>query len=172
MTRRLLTLVTLAFLLTGCAAGQGLVATSPTADQVQAVRQKALVAANTVTTALGILDETGRLLNDLPIPDSAKDRYDCAILAVTGTSTPASPAVTRVCGAVPLAATAPLSLALESLGGVSTCPALRSTLSVVYGWVAPLIVQLEVADNAALKMAGASLRVTLTLLSGGTVSCL
>lgn len=161
----------LALAVTGCATGQAVISNEPSPEQVQAIRQTAVRAADTVTVALGILDETGRLLDELPIPDSAKDRYDCAILAATGTTEPASVSVTRVCGAVPLASVAPLGLALDSLRGVSTCPGLRSTLSAVYGWISPLIMQLEVAENAALKMAGASLRVTLALLSSGGVTC-
>jgi hypothetical protein len=169
MTRALI--LALALLVSGCAGGQALITTDPTPEQVQAVRQTAIRTTVAVETALGILDETGRLLDSLPIPDSAKDRYDCAILAVTGTAQPASLTVTRVCGAVPLSTVAPLPMALESLRGVTACPSLRTTLSSLYGWTAPLITQLEAAENAALRMAGASLRVTLAILSSGGVAC-
>lgn len=168
---RTLSVIASVVIVTGCGGGQALVTNTPDPAQVQAVRATAIRAADTVTVALGILDETGRLLNDLPIAESTKDRYDCAILAVVGTSQPASPTVTRVCGAVPLTSVAPLTLALESLRGVTTCPSLRSTLSGIYGWVSPLITQLEAAESAALKMAGASLRVTLSLLASGGVTC-
>jgi hypothetical protein len=164
-------ILALALLVSGCAGGRAIVATDPTPEQVQAVRQTAIRTTVAVETALGILDETGRLLDSLPIPDSAKDRYDCAILAVTGTAQPASPTVTRVCGAVPLSAVAPLPMALESLRDVSTCPSLRTTLSSLYGWTAPLIAQLQAADNAAIQMAGASLRVALAVLSSGGIQC-
>lgn len=130
-------MLALAVLASGCATGQGLVSSQPTPEQVQAVRQTAVRAADSVTLALKVLDETGRLLNELPIATATKDRYDCAILAVTGTAQPASPTVLRVCGAVPLADVAPLPMALESLRDVSTCPGLRSTLASLYGWLTP-----------------------------------
>jgi hypothetical protein len=62
-------------------------------------------------------------------------------------------------------------MALESLRDVSTCPSLRTTLSSLYGWTAPLIAQLQAADNAAIQMAGASLRVALAVLSSGGIQC-
>lgn len=155
----------------GCATGRGLVATAPTPEQTQAVRRDAIRATVSVTAALGILDETGRLVDQLPLSVAAKDRYDCAILAVTGSPTPVSVTVQRVCGAVPLQDVAPLTLALESLREVSTCPSLRATLSSVYGWTAPLITQLSGAEHPALQMAGASLRIALSLLTAGGATC-
>lgn len=165
-------ILALALAVSGCATGQGLISSQPTPEQVQAVRLTAVRAADSVTLALRILDETGRLLNDLPLAESTKDRYDCAILAATGTTQPASATVTRICGAVPLADVAPLPLALESLRGVSSCPSLRATLASLYGWLGPLVMQLQGAEHPALRMAGTTISISLSLLSaGGTPTC-
>lgn len=160
-------LVTLA----GCGPATAQIQIAPTPAQAQQVRLAAVRAADVVTTTMGILDETGKLLNDLPIPVATKDRFDCAILSVVGTAQAATPAVTRTCGAVPLSVNAPLPIALQTLKAATTCPSLRATLASVYPWVTPLITQLEAAENPALRMAGASLRVTLSLLTSGGVTC-
>lgn len=167
----LLTVLAIGLAVTGCAAVGGTVATTPTAAQTQAVRLAAVRAADVVTTSLGILDETGKLLGQLPLSVAVKDRYDCAILAAVGISQPASPVVVRTCGAVPLMTAAPLPVALGALKDVSTCPGLRASLSAVYAYVTPLIQMLETSDQSGLRMAGASLRVAIGLLSSGGFSC-
>lgn len=155
----------------GCGA-RGAVATNPTADQTQQVRVLAVRIADATTAGLTILHETGELLDTLPLAASTKDAYDCAIVKVTGTTTPASATVTAICGAVPLVADAPLPKALTALKGVATCPGLSTTVASLTGVVSPLIQQLETSPSAALKMAGLSLRATFAVLSlGGTQTC-
>lgn len=168
---RLQLFCTLLVLVSLAACASGLVQPTPTADQTQAVRVLAVRVSDATTAGLTIVTETGKLLSDLPVPSAAKDGYDCAILKAVGTPTPASATVTATCGTVPLAASAPLETALVSLKTVTTCPALRTTVTEVLRWVNPLITSLETSTNATLRIAGISLRATFALLSSGGASC-
>lgn len=151
----------------GCAA-RGAVRPIPTSDEVQAVRVLAVRVADATTAGLTILRDTGRLLDSLPLSVEAKDRYDCSILAVTGTTGTPSATVTRVCGpVVKTAANAPLPMALAHLRTVSSCPSLRATMTSIQGWTTPLIQQLIGSDNAALRTAGLSLNAVFGLLTSG-----
>lgn len=123
--------------------------------------------ADATAAALNIADATGAMLADLPLDDATKDRYDCALLAVTGTPMPASQAVVDVCGPVPVASDTPLRRALTSLATVGSCPEVGALVQEVMRWASPLVTMLEESENAALRMAGVSLRASVAFLSGG-----
>lgn len=157
--------------LSACGA-RGAIETNPTADQAQAVRQFAVRVTDATSAGLTIANQTGVILATLPVDAKTKDTFDCAILKVTGTSQPASETVTKVCGPVSLVANAPLAQALVTLKTVTVCPNLRTTVTAILTAVNPLIVMLESSTQAALKMAGLSLRATFALLSSGGSQCL
>lgn len=155
----------------GCASMQAYRTPAPSQAQIDAVRRDADRVVDVVTIVVSGLNELGSAIDTLPIEPSTKDRYDCLVLALVGTSTPASPTVQRVCGSVPLSDVAPLTLMLDELEAVTTCPGLRSVVSRFYGWVSPAVTQLAAAENPTVRMAGASVRIALTLLSAGGATC-
>lgn len=157
--------------LSGCASMQAYRTATPSQAQVDAVRRDADRVVDVVTIVVSGLNELGSAIDTLPIEASTKDRYDCLVLALVGTSTPASATVQRVCGSVPLSDVAPLTLMLDELEAVTTCPGLRSVVSRFYGWVSPAVTQLSAAENSTVRMAGASVRIALTLLSAGGATC-
>lgn len=160
--------------LSSCAAGQTFTAPNPTAEQVQSVRVRVAQVIASTDAALTIVDETGRLLDQLPLTNETKNAYDCALLKTFGTTVPATPGVIAVCGAVPLHTASPFGVAVTQLGAVTTCPGLRASAVTVMDLVTPLLSKLEASGNASLSFAAATLRATFALLrglSGGTVTC-
>lgn len=136
-------IVALAFS-TGCAGRTppALVSTSPTADEVQQVRRLAARVASGATLALEVADHTGVLVDALPIDAATKDRYDCAVLRITGIDTP-SAAVTQACGDLPTSARAPMTVARTKLQALTTCPSLQSTTALVLGALQPFVDELR-----------------------------
>jgi hypothetical protein len=166
----LLAIAALAFALSGCAL-KGAVTPNPTDAQMQTMRVAAVRAADAVKTALGIAGELSATLDQLPVSVAVKDRIDCGLLKVTGTNGPASEVVTRVCGPLPLHEGSPVAKAMTAIHTAGSCPSLRASMVAASDLFAPLLADLAASDVAALKMAGASLRVTLSLLSSGGVTC-
>lgn len=148
-----------AIFLTACATA----AVNPSADQTQRARAQAVRVADSVTTGLGIVTQVGQTLDTLSLPAAQRTAFDCAVLSVTGTSVPASAAVTAACGPVPLAAQSKLTQALTLLKTVSTCPSLQATAGSVLQVFEPLIVKLTQSGNATLAMAGTALQLTVSL---------
>lgn len=160
--------IALALLLSGCASVQ----TNPTNTQLQSARQLAREALVATRTGLGITQEVGRLASTLPLTSAQKDAVDCAIARVTGTSTPATEAVVKVCGPIPLAAAAPLAIAVKALASVTSCASLSTTLGEVLKAVEPLIARLEAAGNASLTFAAISIRSAFAFMNGmGGATC-
>lgn len=162
--------------LSACGTGQTLVKGDPNATEIGLVRQQASRIYDGTLAALTIVDDTGKLLNDLPIPTTAKDSFDCTIQKIVGNDAPTA-TVTKVCGAVPAKAKAPLRVALTELSAVTTCPSLRSTASRVLALIEPLIAKLQTGGNSTLSIAASALTATFsftrTLLGGaGCVSTL
>lgn len=166
--RTLITTLVALILLAGCAS-------LPTnTAQVQKVRQvidKALTAAD---TGVGIAGETGKLIAALPIDDTLKSEYDCAIVTVFGTQTPAGPNAIARCGAIPLASESPFTKGLDVLERATTCPSAQSAASVLLTLVNPVIQKLETSPRPEIAFAGASFRVSLSYIaniSTGAVPC-
>lgn len=161
-------LVALVFACTGCRAPV-LVTPNPTPSEIQQVRHDAVRIAETVTTAIVVLDEAAALTATAPLPARTKDAIDCGIIRATGLSGPPSPGVVAVCGPV---APGPglLSKALEALKAVTSTPALRTTIVEILAVLDPLIGQLEAAGSPLAGFASI-LRTALTfarqLLAGG-----
>lgn len=165
MKRQLWYLIFTLALLSGCAT----IRTNPTdADQAQ-VNAAVQNATASIVTGLGIADEAGKFLNTLPISASAKNSYDCAIVRVTGTSTP-RPQLLTVCGPSTPQGPGPLHAALETLKRVTSKASLNATLTEVKGRIEPLIVQLEGSDQPALRAFGLSLRIAFALVLNGGLS--
>lgn len=168
---RRITLAALVVALAGCSTGQTLVTSEPTPTQVASVQREALRAVEGLRTGLLITQRLGADLPQLGLPPAYATRVDCAILKVTGTSTPASPTVVAACGPVPLASAAPVAVALTALQTVSTCPGLESTLHAVTPAVYPLLDVLDSSGMAAVRMIGASLRLAFAILAPGGIAC-
>lgn len=137
--------------LSGCAGARvppALVSGQPTPADVQEVRRLAGKVADGATLALEVAHNTGVLLDALPIAPAQKDGYDCAVLRVTGLDTP-SATVSTVCGPLPTAAAAPLTVARVKLQALTTCPSLRATTALVLGAVQPFIEQLRTQASLA-----------------------
>lgn len=166
--RRLL--VVLAIASSACAA-KATVNPTPGTESVQSARVLAVRFADATTAGLKIANETGDFLDKMPLPTNVKDDYDCAIMKVTGVTSAPSATVTKVCGAVPLVADAPLPKALTELKAVASCPSLATTVSRLTAAVNPLIAKLDSSDQPALKVAGISLRATFAVLSIGGGTC-
>lgn len=151
-----------------------LVSANPQAADVQQVRAFAVRVADATTAGLDIANQTGVLINALPLASEIKDGYDCPLLKVIGTNSAPSATVTKICGSVPTKATAPLAVALQKLAAVTTCPGLRTTVVEILGAIDPLIARLANGGNAALGFAATALqatfRYTRSVLSGGA-SC-
>lgn len=159
-----------ALMFSGCAM-RGAVAVTPTAAEQDVARHAGLKAVAYVEAVGAVAGEVGAQLAVLPVPVAVKTGYDCTLLRIAGTATVPSAAVTTACGPVPLRAVAPLTVGMETLRSVSTCASLRATVSGLQAWIAQLVTMLEQAESPALKMAGASMRVTLGLLVTGGVAC-
>lgn len=155
--------------LTACAATM----VNPTVNQTQLARAQAVRVADGVTAGLGIVTQVGQTLDTLSLPVATRTAFDCAVLNVTGTSVPASAAVTAACGPVPLAAQSKLTQALTLLKTVSTCPSLQTTAGSVLQVFEPLIVKLTQSGNATLAMAGTALQLTVSLTRqlAGSATC-
>lgn len=151
-----------ALVLSGCGGKvpPALIAPSPTAADVQQVRLHAVRIAETVNTALVIVDQAAKLANTTPIPASVKDAIDCSIIKATGLSGPPSPTVTRVCGPI-AAGPGVLHKALGVLSDVSSAPSLRTTVVEILSTLDPFLGQLEASGNQALTGFAAILRVSL-----------
>lgn len=166
----ILSVIAVGLMVSGCAL-RGAVAVSPTPQEQELARQAGLKAAAYVEAVGAVAGEVGVQLSALPVPAQVKTGYDCTILRIAGTASPPSAAVTTACGPVPLRAVAPLTVGMETLRSVTTCASLRATVSGLQAWIAQLVTMLEQAESPALKMAGASIRVTLGLLVTGGVAC-
>lgn len=154
------------------AAGCATVQPNPSAVQLNSARVLAVRIADATTAGLTIANETGNLVDKMPLTTAIKDDVDCAISKVTGVTTAPSETLTKVCGAVPLVADAPLPKALTELKAVTTCPSLATTVTRLSSAINPLIAKLEASDQAALKVAGISLRATFAVLAiGGGTQC-
>lgn len=173
-------IVTLLFLLLpvslGCAKlPPALVEGNPTPAEVQVVRRLAVTMTANLTAGLSIADATGDLVASLPVADSVKLRYDCALLKVLGTNAAPRATTTAACGAVPMKEAAPLPRLAKELEAVTTCPSLRATLMRLLALVDPLVAQLDGGSNQSLAFAAATLRATFAfartfLEAGGTCS--
>jgi hypothetical protein len=136
----------------GCTAARippGLTAGTPTSAQVQEVRTLAGGVADVASAVLDGAHNAGVLLDSLPLDASTKDRYDCAILRVTGIDSP-SATVTKVCGDLPTAQGAPMTIARTKLQSLTTCPSLRATTALVLSSAQPFIDQLETHPSLSL----------------------
>lgn len=159
--------------LSGCAAGRALVSPQPDPTGVQSVRVLAMRAVEAASVSTAIADQTGNLLNTLPLSTAAKNTYDCALLRVYGTSLPAPASVVQACGGpIPIATEAPFGNALQALGAVTTCPGLRASAEQLLTIIEPLIARLEQSGNNVLQFAAANLRaafaIVRSLSTGGT----
>lgn len=180
MAPRWLTTLVLATFATLIACGPpkvppALTAAQPTPTEIADVRRVAAKILDATESGLQIANDTGKLLAALPIADSTKDRFDCAVLRVVGVNGAPSPTVAQVCGPLPTLEAAPLRVALTHLRAVTTCPSLRATTAEILGAVDPLIIQLGLDGNPSLGFAAASLRTVFSyarsfLLGGGQCS--
>ena len=166
--RQIVALVFVLALASGCAG----VTPSPTTEQTNSARNLARQGFVAINTGLAITQETGKLASSLPLPVATKDAIDCATAKVTGTTTPATAAVVKVCGAIPLVADAPLTKGVLALQSVTSCPSLATTLAEILRAVDPLVVKLEQAGNPSLLFASVSLRAAFAFMSGmGGATC-
>lgn len=155
---RIISTIAVALAVAGCGAKvPPVLSPAPTPAEVQQVRQIGARIADGVTLGLTLVDDTGRLLDGLPLSTELKDRYDCAALRLTGLDAP-SATVTRVCGPLPTLAASPLALARTKLAAVTTCPSLRATVAVVLGEIDPFIVRLSLSENPSLVFAASAIR--------------
>lgn len=151
-----------------------LVTSQPTPKDLADVQRLAKNLAIGATTGLTLISETGALIDTLPIAESTKDKYDCAVLRLTGIDQP-SPTTLRVCGPLQKLAETPLTKARVQLEQVTTCPSLRATTAVILGLVTPLIAQLTWGDSPVLGFSGRAIalafeRMTAFLQGGGECS--
>jgi hypothetical protein len=160
-----------AALLAGCATGRTVIDPSPDAASVTATQREALRATEGLKTGLQVTRQLGADLPQLGLPAAEARALDCAILRATGTSTPASAAVVSACGPVALAPDAPIARALDGLKAVTSCPGLQSTLATVRPFTTPLLDRLDQSSSAAVRVIGASLRLSFAVLTPGGVSC-
>lgn len=173
MTGTGLALLLAAGLASSCAAGQTLVQKDPSLPQVFAVRDLTARVADSTTAVLQIMDDVGKVIAEVPMTQSKRNAYDCAVLMVIGVNVP-SATVTRVCGNVPTKVTAPLPVAMQALETVSTCPGLLTTISMVLGALDPFIQLLESDTSTTLGLAATALKTSVAFarrfLAGG-VQC-
>jgi hypothetical protein len=156
----------------GCASGRALIDTSPDAAGQQGARTAALQVVYGIQTGVAIVRRTGADLPSFPIPAAERQRIDCGIARVLGTSTPAPEPVVAACGhPIPLAAEAPFALALDTLAAVSTCASLGNTIAALERVYLPLFDALNESSSAPVRTLGASLRFALAVLAPGHVAC-
>lgn len=129
---------------TGCA-GNAIVATNPSEDQVQQVRQVAVRIADGVATGLTIVQSAGRFIDTLPLSDEKKNEFDMAIVAVTGTSE----------------APGPLVAGLAALQTATAEPELKATVSAILVAVEPLLQKMLSSDDAGIAGFGLALQAAL-----------
>lgn len=167
-------LTVLALVFTAACGARAAVEIQPTAEGVNSARDLAVRAADATRVSATIVNEFGDLLDDLPLPEATKNGYDCAILKIAGTRTPATPTVQSTCGSVPLSAEAPIAKTLDTLRSVSECASLSATVKTLVELLNPLLASLESSTNAAVRMAGVSLRASAAFLisiNSGGVTC-
>lgn len=170
--RRTLGLVLILALSSGCVkVPPALIAGQPTSAEVQDVRRIAAKVADGATLTLEVANHTGLLLDALPLDAATKDKYDCAILRVTGIDAP-SALVTTLCGRLPTLTTSPMTFARTRLQSLTTCPSLRATTALVLGSVQPFVEQLRAQPSLAFLASAltASIDFAKAVLEGG-VTC-
>jgi len=99
---------------TACA-GNALVSTSPTQEEVQRVRQASARIADGVRTAIEIVRAAGLFIDSLAISDDIKNDFDRSIVAVMGTSE----------------APGPMVAGLTALGTATVEPELQATVTAI-----------------------------------------
>lgn len=147
----------------GCATVQR----NPSDTAIGEVRAIAQDVSAGVRTGLGIANQTGAFIAELPVSTAVKNDYDCAVVRVTGTTVP-RPNLLTVCGPNTPQGPGPLNAALDKLKAVTSRPNLVATVNEIKLVIEPLIVKLETSEAPALRAFAASLRIAFVLvLSGG-----